>query len=517
MRIMIKIFQILSYLLSALACYKILSPIYPNIVPRNESLFMPFLSCSHSIPSDSILQIFTSNDHFYVILSVLHVFTQRYLPELLKIHPVECYEKYTVWLLFISVYFLLIVFVKNLFKYISNNKFVDIFAPFLSVLFIFVILKFTHRIGFTWVLQHDCWTYAYILLPAIAFILFYEFEKYYVLEKSLNKRQIFVFCSLLIINAFSNEYFRFIICCGLFLGFILHLLILKTNISKNKFLLTWIGISILNCLVFFTSNFQDWFAERNNHYTLSDLINIFPNFISTYFNKVIMENKWFFIFIALFLIAVGLFVKNKDRNKRIFIYTISVIISALLFQILIIVGLEEGYNIQYSFQHQGIKMLTKMILFSLNLSLLGYLFAYCKNIAITIGLTVISLLPFYYGYDPEIYNFKYNKEEVLNYKRELYILDRCFISISKKTDIFYTYQKSWVVCPDFSFSYFSNLYGNEQGNEYRQKVYVCNDNDNTEVCENKMKDFIKQKTGYVFSEEELKKLDFSIYDKYRNY
>lgn len=32
-----------------------------------------------------------------------------------------------------------------------------------------------------------------------------------------------------------------------------------------------------------------------------------------------------------------------------------------------------------------------------------------------------------------------------------------------------------------------------------------------------MKDFIKQKTGYVFTEEELQKLDFSIYDRYRNY
>lgn len=368
-------------------------------------------------------------------------------------------------------------------------------------------------------MQHDCWTYAYILLPAIAFILFYEFEKYYVLEKSLNKRQIFVFCSLLIINAFSNEYFRFIICCGLFLGFILHLLILKTNISKNKFLLTWIGISILNCLFFFTSNFQDWFAERNNHYTLSDLINIFPNFISTYFNEVIMENKWFFIFIALFLIAVGLFVKNKDRNKRIFIYTISVIISALLFQILIIVGLEEGYNIQYSFQHQGIKMLTKMILFSLNLSLLGYLFAYCKNIAITIGLTVISLLPFYYGYDPEIYNFKYRKEDALNYKRELYILDRSYISISKDADVFYNYHRFWPFSHPLAFYYFTNIYGckNGEGNKYKQTVYVCEDSDDIEVCENKMKDFIKQKTGYVFTEEELQKLDFSIYDRYRNY
>ena len=35
------------------------------------------------------------------------------------------------------------------------------------------------------------------------------------------------------------------------------------------------------------------------------------------------------------------------------------------------------------------------------------------------------------------------------------------------------------------------------------------------IHDDKMKKIVKEKTGYVFSEKELRELDFSIYNKYR--
>lgn len=517
-------FQICSYLFSVFACYKVLLPILENIVPRNETLFMPYISLSKSIPSWSIWQIFTSNDHFYVLLSFLHVITQRYLPELLKIHPVECYSKYTVWLLFISVYVLLLVLAKNFFKYLSkcsenNEKNTPpphkILPQIVSILLLFLVLFFLYECRLTWILQHDCWMYAYILLPAIALILLCKFEKYYVLEEKLSKKQIILFCLLLFINAFSNEFFRFIICGGLFIGFLFHILLVKTEINKFKFFGIYFGIAILNCLTFFTSNFQNWFSERDNHYTMTDIINIFPDFVSSYFDAVFVENRWLFFFIALFLTVIFMFVQDRNKNKRVLIYTISVILSALFFQILLIVGCENSYNITYSFQHFGIEFIFNIILFCLNISLLGYIFSYCKPVAVKIILLIVSLLPIYFCYNKDILNFKYYEETSVNLRRALYILDRIYITISDKESIFYMYKKNSIISHPSMLYFYKNLYN---GTEKDLQIgFICNDDDDYETCENIMKDFVKQKTGYEFTKEELEKTDFSVYDKYRRY
>ena len=44
---------------------------------------------------------------------------------------------------------------------------------------------------------------------------------------------------------------------------------------------------------------------------------------------------------------------------------------------------------------------------------------------------------------------------------------------------------------------------------------MCEEMENDMTCDNKMKKIVKEKTGYVFSEKELRELDFSIYNKYR--
>lgn len=523
-KISTKILQIVSYFISAFACYKILSPLFENIVPRNETLFMPYMSFSRSIPSDSILQIFTSNDHFYVLLSVLNVISQRYLPEILKIHPVECYSKYTMWLLFGSVFVLLIVLAKNLFKYLPEcgekivKKIPRIILPqFVAILLLLFVLYFLYECRLTWIIQHDDWTYAYILLPAIALILLCKFEKYYVAEEKLSKKQIIVFCSLLFINAFANEFFRFIICGGLFIGFLFHLLLVKTEINKYKFFGIYAGIAMLNCLTFLTSNFQDWFSVRDNNYSMADIINVFPDFISSFWDVVIVGNMWLFLFIALFLTVIFVFVQDKNKNKRILIYTISVIFSALLFQILLIVGCENSYNITYSFQHYGIKFLFKITLLCLNLSLLGYIYSHCKLIAVKIILTVASLLSLCFGYTNEMLNFSYLKDQALCLRRALYIMDRVFLFVSHKSGVLYQYRYNSIISHQFMIYYYKNLYDRTKSFEELPIVFICNNNDDDHACERKIKDFVKEKTGYVFTEEELEKLDFSVYDKYRQY
>lgn len=95
-----KIFCAFIYILATICCYRILTPFYVNICPKDESIVQPYISSLVEVSNNSLLQIFTSNEHLYALLSLLNVFSNKYLPELLKIHPVDCYENYTIYLLF---------------------------------------------------------------------------------------------------------------------------------------------------------------------------------------------------------------------------------------------------------------------------------------------------------------------------------------------------------------------------------------------------------------------------------
>lgn len=516
---MLKFIKIFLFLFSAIVCYKIIAPIYQNIIPVAESLDTCFKSLSPSIGDNSIWQLFTSNTHFYIFLSVINVFTQRYLPEIINIHPIECMEKYTNLFLFTCVYFLVLVFVQNFLKYLNiKNKIFYVSTPLLGIPIFLLILSFLQQLFFQWVLLNDVWFYAYILLPAIAMTLFYEFEKYYVLNKKITKRQIIIFCCLLLINAFSNEYFRFVICFGLLFGFCLHWFFINRSVNKSKFFLTWLFISILNSLTFLTPNFKNWYFFNNNDYNALTLINKIPQMIKSYWHFTFEENILLLLIIAIFSIAIVKFVKNKEQNKRLLIFFTTIILSMIIFLIAINIGTLKYYNLDFTFEHQGIRIITKYLLLYLVLSLSGYLLQYGEKEGKINAIAPLIFLICCSVCNKNIFNFEEITKEALTNKRKIYIMERCFVETGKKNKIFYQYNRSWpATIGGLSLRYLLNLYDRNSNVEDYQTVFVCEENDNNEICEIKMRNRIKKDSNYIFSEEELSKLDFSVYKKYMWY
>ena len=104
----------------------------------------------------------------------------------------------------------------------------------------------------------------------------------------------------------------------------------------------------------------------------------------------------------------------------------------------------------------------------------------------------------------------------------LYILEKFWAMYGRKHGEFYTYSPNNIVYYDFMIIYLDYLYSENRLigqyypniNDYKI-IHVCGNKDDLfTTCKDKMLKVIKEKTGYEFTEEELKNPDFDSIREY---
>lgn len=419
----------------------------------------------------------------------------------------------------------------NFSKYFNSKKYIKL--AMMIPIFLIIMQFLYENNNFYWLLFNDVWFYTYILQPIFPILLLIIIERYYVffqenndnaltdqtppeeqndkILKCFTKRTFISACFLLIFTAVSNEYFRFIICSGLFIGFVLHLLTFKKTVNLIKAFLVYACIVILNISTFFIPCTQRWLQETNNHYTFSDILSLLPTIINSFSQNIFVKNLYLWG-ILLFLTVVFLFLQNNDRKKRITIFLTSIITSLLLFQIIIIGSTDKAYGFQFSFEHIGMIFFTKITLLYVILSLAGYILAEVKNKS-KIFIILVCLGCFGFNFDRNCIKMQREQEFFV---KILYMWERLFFGYSRESKIYYSLPAELKSDSKYAINYFINLYDRGANPKDYTIQEICttekNSSDLPKCCEDELKRLVKEKTGYVFSDEELNNPDFSKYN-----
>ena len=169
--------------------------------------------------------LFFSPDHYVFLLPLYENLSLKYLSQFLNIHPQVCIEKYTCIFLFISFILWLFAIAQNLLKYIKK----EIFIPFVAVLILPFIIYLFDNSRFLWIFYSIVWFTGYIAISFFPVLLINFCEYLYVKNQTFSKKTLFITVLLIILTAFSHEYYKF-----LFLGTALLMILLDNIFVKRK-------------------------------------------------------------------------------------------------------------------------------------------------------------------------------------------------------------------------------------------------------------------------------------------
>lgn len=541
----------------------IIAFLYKMILPLNgiSYLFSDSLSEAYAYHDETFLGklefLFKSNPHNYYLLSVFHVFFANYLPDFLHINPMEFAKSYFFYIFFVILIFLIAVFSSNFTKYFKKKSFSYLFYP----IFFFIFLTMNYYLGNIWFFAQDTFMYAYFLLPALFFLLLKNIENCYVLNEQLPKYSksllIFfcIFCSCLIFKlpryfyisilslipiillyiksqnknkdlkniltytvlilavSVSGEFSRFVIIISFIAGTVLHKIFINKNINI-KSILSYCSLIFYSMIIPVFANVYLDFAKSRTR-PLTDLIQFFPNFCKQFINVIFTENFLLYIILLTLIICSFSFVQDKSKTKRLLVFSLSILFSAILFFIITYpFNLYHDANTKLTLlDHAPLIFSYKMILLNIIFSYAGFIIAFSKlkkhKIEIIILITV-----FVFSY----IKIKTDFSDVHSYfkaqKRKLYIFERLFVDYIKYTkEGFANYEEFRP--PYYTLQYYVYNYAKQSAHFDYTLVSVCEKYEDNFICDEKMKKIVKEKTGYVFSASELKELDFSIYDRYK--
>lgn len=497
------------YIIVGVFIFKILSPLYHSFIIRGDSL------STHWIGESSFLEFFTKSDHSWFLMSLFYSMGARFIPELLKIHPMTWFSHYYYIAMFAIMYLLQYSIVRNFTKYFKNktNTVLWVFITFP------VFCSFLKQIDVTWIVADDCWSYAYLFLPLFFIVFWSNIETLYVKntildDTSSRKIAIYKYSVLFLLFlcvAVSHEFMRFIVCFSVLIGYILHCLFINSKINHKKFFISYLLIVFANVAIFFTDTFSVWFKERI--LSLSSISAILPYYLENYFENVLVENR---ILIALILIFMVLISRvscdnEKKENKKVVIFAFSTLLSVLIFPLVTIVG--QDYS-QFSCNHCGIGLMIKIFLFNILLSLCGWLVCTLKLNSFKFYTLLLCFVPLLLGVKSLFFGYDFVLNLNYHTKKRIFILERIFELYGKKEKVFFNSYDVEGTVSNYALFYFIYLY-DRGGNfdDYRQ-VDVCFDKEHVDNCDKKLINFLKEKTGYELTEEEIEKMDFQKYYRY---
>lgn len=491
------------FILVGLFIFKLLAPLYDGLIIKGDCL--SFMWWGES----TFLETFTKNEHTCFILAMFNCVCGRYIPELLKIHPQVWYSSYYRLILFFAMYLLQFSFLANFSKYFKNKKFNILWLFLIFPAFLFLMIS-----GWTdWIITDDCWFFAYIFMPIFSIVFFLECEKIYVkneveiFEPKKNYYQKFVFLFLFLCVASSYEFQRFVTCSTLFLGYLLHYFFVNKNLNHKKSILIYLGVIFINSLMFFAPSAQNYIGRLNS----PDIIALFPKYMSVYFKNFIVGNSVLFLAIILLVLCAIFFAPKSEEKKRLLVFETSIIASTLIFPILLIFF--SLYNNMLMVEHSGVILMGKIYLFYAVLSLCGWLISSIKINSIKF-LTVICcfapILSLCNLKDRDMYVVETNKQ----FQKRMYILERVFLLYGREHKIFLNCNDFSAFVPKYSLVYFIYLYDKNSRFDTYEQVDFCSNDENHDDCNKKLVRFLKEKTGYELTDEEIQKQDFQKYYGY---
>jgi len=496
-----------------------------------EDLYEPYFATL--IPSTTY-NIFNNNSHHSALYSVFYDLLSVYLPRIFDIHPLKCFLNITSYI--VSFIFLLLVYVNSLSfsKYFKNQ---NIITCFIGLLIFPVFITFMHLTGMFYSAYNLSWTTAYFILPIFVFTLFNELENHFILKQNFSKRKIIVLVTLLFILANSFEIYRYIIFVFLFIRILLYAIFEKDKQNLKHYLYLFFTYTFFNLILLFI-------YHNGSNYKFIDfssseiIISQIKGFISSYWNCLIVTNLISIILIFLSLIAVFFAVNNSSRKNDFYLYIFSLIIAVMSYPLPTMFinfnpnGKQFDYYFSYTCDHAGTRFVVAIFLLNILLVCLGFLFSSIKEkknkIIIYSIFSILILIPYiskglYYFNEWHYDVHEYQKDSFFKERNtNLYILEKFWAMYGRKHGEFYTYSPHNVTYYDHMVLYLDYLYsenkliGNHYPNALEYKIiHVCSDEDDLfSTCKDKMLKVIKDKTGYEFTPEELKKLDFDSIREY---
>lgn len=499
-------FKIDKFMYIFLACfvtvfiYFNVKDLFSDISIMNEDFIEVYNSRLLNVPSDGILQVFTSNFHSWYILSMFHVLIIRYLPLILNMHPQVCLISVSSFLFFGIFFSLLLALSENFIKYFDNKNFL-----FLPVLFIFpLVLLITRNSELFWIFISSSWMLSYFFQPVFALLLLNRLEFYYVNQIIPNKKNISIIFTLMFFVAIGHEFFKFVFIFGAFLIFLVDFFVFKSKINLKKSWIFYISFTLLCLINFLLPEYQSFAKVHVLNMEVNNLLPYFLHLISDFKTFIIFKNLFFFLLLAVLFGAVICCIEN-EKNKRLLIYNLSVLFSSIIFFLTIFyVDFYEGRTI---FSHSGLRLLFSIMLINSICSLSGYIIKYIKKKAkINYLWLIILFVSVFAGVFSKgiISNFKEELSGVKDFRKNMYVLEKVYLLNRKKDNTIYTYNFGYISVENYLLNtYKSNL----SVNQIKIKP-VCENSDDTIACRNNMLKIAKEKLNYNFSEEEIEKADF---------
>jgi len=514
--IILSVLDFLCLLLICIFMYKFVSPYtHIPIMFKGEDFYEPYWNVAVFDLDKNPFHVFSSSDHSWYLYSLIRVLTQKHLADFLGLHPVLYLEKYHVFFLFGYYMLLLFSLLGNFTKYFVKTRFSCLLIPFIALLFLHPVI----RSNCIWLLYHSSWGLAYIFLPIFLLLLLSLIERLYVnFQKPTKTEFVLIMCFILILSI-SHELHRFILCFGSLILLIVHKLVFK-NGFKRKYLLYWLLLVLVCSLNFFNKTFISWFFERciftknsidGGIFSFQYLIQYF----SGYFNYLIKHNILLINILSILLILIHYFVGDKERNKRFYLYILSLLSSVFTFFIVIMIGNEYS---DFSFEHQGLRLMLIVIFIYCILSAFGYLLKMSDNKKLKIILSVFAFLQFFTALSIPDFEKEtlYDKNQSKEIKRIAYMIEKMFIFHGKKQKKYYYIKRTFAINHS-SILYLLYRYDkNASKNDYKI-IEVCEadlDINKSADCRNKFLKLFEEKTGQTITKEELENPDFSVFDKY---
>ena len=309
----------------------------------------------------------------------------------------------------------------------------------------------------------------------------------------------------MLLTAVGHEFFRFMLVSSLFIGFCLHKFFINRNLGFKKFLPAFLGITFINVLIFATRSWSEWFTKR----TRIDIIQIIPEYLQNFYTYILKDNAFLIGLVIAAFLAVTFLVKNESK-KRLFVCETSIIISLFAFLLLIIIGQD---TFQIMLQHLGVRFLTKITLFSVFLSLMGFLIAnLCetKEKVVALAATIITFFPLcslraFFFLDSTFY--------IENVRSKLYMIEKAFLLNGQKNRTLYNFCPNDGAFNDQLIYYLVNNYNKgDNVNEYTIKHSNKEDDEFISRSES-MRKFLEKEANVTFTDEELEHPDFEMLRK----
>ena len=471
-----------------------LYPFLKYSVAWGESLYSPYISNEPLINPNSLLQLFTANDHSWFFYSFIFAFTNRYMPVILNMHHQDYMNQFNIYLM-LAVYILFIMVIQFNFEKNFRDKTIPIFAIFIITPILLIIQSV---VGGTWWFNHDCWYWAYIGLPIIPIYFYAITEKMYVNnEFPPDKKRTFLLFFLIFLIGVGHDFYRIVLLTALPILVILNNIFAKRKYSIRNFILIYAYVLITNLFLYITAAFHEWYDMR--YRTTEQCINIVVPFLKGYFQTVVVDNAVFYMLFVILSVIMFITQKRSEESKKLFIFLVSVLAGVLFFNLIIILGHETN---QFEYNHQGVKFLTKTMLLCINLSVLGFLLnriqSYKQKLVIIFSLLIL-IVPFIYKNRHNIETYEMGDYEK-KFREKMYLMEKLFYCYGLNSKEIYLYDDaSFPVITIYDFLY---RYDSIDNIDDYKIIYV---EDNTE----KFKKLFKDKTGFDVSEKELSELKFS--------